>query len=191
MGIISKATLTVNDAPRDGQYNDIVWLHYHYRKPPTPKDAKDAPPSVKVGTLINVSYLRNGKKISRVLSVRGVNDKQESELLIDHVNRNDMKLKVGDQHEFTFRTTYWWEKLAWVCSATDPGIRIASWIAIWFGILAVIGIMIALVGLYPVIKEIRADWNNPAPISGNHSPSTSVSSQPPQSAGAPPAVDHK
>jgi hypothetical protein len=89
-----------------------------------------------------------------------------------------MGLKIAETHEFTFRTTYWWEKLVWVCTATDPGIRIASWIAVWFGILAIIGTIIALVGLYPVVKEIRKDWNeflHPTPIIGIRSPSTAAS----------------
>src|SRR5476651_1131445 len=104
MRIISAVKLTVKDAPRDGQYNDIVWVHYHHRRPRTPKDGK-VQRSVKVGTLVNVSYERGGKQVTRVLSIRGVKPESENEILIDHVNRNEMGLNIGETHEFTFRTT--------------------------------------------------------------------------------------
>ena len=107
---------------------------------------------------MNVSFELGGKRVSRVLSIRGVKQESESEILIDHVNRTEMRLNIGETHEFTLRTTHWWEKVVWACTATDPGIRIASWMAVGFGVLGIIGTLIAAIGLYPVVKEIRADW---------------------------------
>jgi hypothetical protein len=172
MGIISKVRLTVTEAPHDATYNDIVWVHWHHR----------GKPSAKVGTLVNVAFMRDGKRVSRVLSFRGVNDDRENEIRIDHVNRNEMGLKIDDTYEFTLSTTNWWQKLKWACSATDPGIRIASWIAVWFGVLGLIGVVLAAIGLYPVIKEIRADWQSHSATS-THSQPTIVSS--PQHPAAP------
>src|SRR6266487_431663 len=130
MTIISKVKLRVQDAVRDDEYKDIARVHWRHR----------GQPSTKVGTLVKISFRRGEERVSRIFAIRGVSDKDEGSILLDHVNRNEMRLKLDESHEFTIETTRWWEKLHWACTATDPGARIAAWIAIWSG-LGAIGIV--------------------------------------------------
>jgi hypothetical protein len=159
LAVISKVKLRVQDAVRDDDYKDIARVHWHHR----------GQPSTKVGTLVKVSYFRGDERITRIFSIRGLGDKDEANIRIDHVNRNEMRLKLDETHEFTIETTHWWEKLRWACTATDPGARIAAWIAVWSGILGIIGVILGAVGIVPIVKE-QLDHKPPARVPA--SPST-------------------
>jgi hypothetical protein len=54
-------------------------------------------------------------------------------------------------------------KLKWACTATDTGARIAAWIAMMSGILAIIGLILGGIGLYPALKDIARDWEGQLP----------------------------
>ena len=154
MSLIASGRMRVEDAIRADEYKDIARVHWEYRGKPT----------TKVGSIIK---LRVPDRPSRILSIRGLADDRKGQILLDHVNRNEMGLNLGEEYEFTIETTNAWDKLKWACTSTDPAARIAAWIAIIFGVLAALGLLVALIGLYPVLREIGAgrDSHSPAPRS--------------------------
>jgi hypothetical protein len=82
-------------------------------------------------------------------SLRGLPDNDEGKIRFDHVARSELRLDLGQFYEFAIRRASLREKVLWAMRATDPAARIAVCIAVWSGIVAVIG----LIGLWPVIKE--------------------------------------
>src|SRR5205823_4111110 len=115
-------------------------------------------PSIKIGRIVKLSIV-GGE--SRIVAIRGLDDKDKGKIRLDFVNRNEMKLKLDEEYDFEIRSTGLWDKLVWACTATEPGARIAAWIAVISGVIGIVGLVLAMVGLYPIVKEIFHDLNPP------------------------------
>jgi len=57
---------------------------------------------------------------------------------MDLDTRRRLKVELYDEHDFTLRKAWWWEKLYWAATASDPTARVATWIGIWLGSLGIV-----------------------------------------------------
>ena len=106
------------------------------------------------GAIVAISVDRGPRHF---FSLRGLPDEDAGKIRFDHVARSELRLKIGEEHDFAIEETNPWEKLSWAVHATDPVARIATWIAVWSGIVAILGFVIAIIGVWPVIR----DWMHP------------------------------
>jgi hypothetical protein len=167
VGTITTKWLRVTEAVKEDVYKDIARIHWDER-------GRDN----HVGAIVSIK-VDGGRK--KYFSLRGLGNDRFGEIALDHVARTELKLELNDRHEFTIEETSAWEKLKWAVKANDPTARIAVWIAVWSGIVGIAGLVLALIGLYPAIKEIHHDvTGGHAPAS--HCPSASVASPPPLTA---------
>jgi hypothetical protein len=148
---VVKVRLRVGDAFHDDMYKDLARVHWRQRGTPT----------LKVGSIVKIAAQEGGE---RFVALYGLEDNREGEILLDFVNRGQLNVELNRHSDFTIATTNPWEKLKWACSATDPAPRIAAWIAVWSGILGIIGI---LLGLYPILFENKHEtpMRSEAPLS--------------------------
>src|SRR5262249_35969561 len=86
-------------------------------------------------------------------SLRGLDNKDLGKIRFDFVARQALKVDIGTTHDFTIEEANPWQKLKWALHATDPVARIATWIALWSGILGVLGFILGAVGVWPVVRE--------------------------------------
>jgi hypothetical protein len=136
---VERRKLTVEDAIKGDVYKDIVRFHWRER-------AKRN----RIGEIVSISV--DGRP-RRFFSLRGLPDEDEGKIRFDHVTRTELRLKVGEKHDFAIEETSPWQKLIWAIHATDPLARIATWIAVWSVILGVLGLLLAAIGAWAVIKE--------------------------------------
>src|SRR5205809_905799 len=111
-----KVRLRVAETFGADEYKDIARVHWEQR----------GKPSIKIGRIVKLSIV-GGE--SRIVAIRGLDDKDKGKIRLDFVNRNEMKLKLDEEYDFEIRSTGLWDKLVWACTATEPGARIAAWIA--------------------------------------------------------------
>ena len=146
MGKTVTARLRVSEALAVDEYKDIARVHWEQR----------GRPSIKIGRIVKLTVV-GGKP--RIVAIRGLADKDKGKIRLDFVNRDEMKLNLDQEYEFEIQTTGIWEKLVWACTATDPAARIAAWIAVISGVFGVLGLVLGIIGVYPVVKEIYSDWH--------------------------------
>jgi hypothetical protein len=126
--------LLVKAGLREDAYKDTIRVH------------RDVLGKVKVG---GIAKVRVDGSTAHILAIRGLSDRRRGEILIDAITRDQLGVEKGTIRRFSFDRSNPLEKLTWACQATDPGARIAAWIAVWSGILGILGIFI---GIYPLLK---------------------------------------
>ena len=139
---VEKRTLIVEDSIPGDVYKDIARIHWKER-------------GARRNRIGSIVAIRVGDGPRHFFSLRGLDNKDLGKIRFDFVARQALKLEMGTTHDFTIEEANPWEKLKWALHATDPVARIATWIALWSGVLAVIGLFFAIIGLWPVIKELR------------------------------------
>ncbi len=139
---IERRKLTVEDSIKGDVYKDIARIHW------TERGAKRN----RIGSIVAIR-VDDGPR--HLFSLRGLDNQDLGKIRFDFVARQALKLDIGTTHDFTIEEANPWQKLRWALHATDPVARIATWIALWSVVLAVIGLVIAVIGLWPVIKELR------------------------------------
>lgn len=122
--------LTVHQAYDFDNYKDIIRIHKSRRG------------QIHSGHLVRVS-VRDGK--STIAAVRGLDPGEEDWIRLDLAMRRRLGVELGGPYDFTVRRANPWEALQWATKATDPAARIATWIAIWSGI---IGTLLGVLGLF-------------------------------------------
>ena len=130
--------LKVRELVGSDQYKDMVRVHWRER-----------------------NKMANGK-ITRVLvdgrgpyflAMRGTNDDQLGTIGLDHLNRDYMELRNGQEASFTFERANWWQALKWAANSADPAGRIATWIAIWSGLIGIAGLILSILPLTPWFSQ--------------------------------------
>ena len=140
--------LKVGEALKGDLYKDIVRIHWQERGK-----------SNTIGAIVGISVDGGSRHF---FSLRGLSDDYKGEILFDHVARTELGLKLNEVYDFAIKETNPWQKLLWAVRATDPAARIAAWIAVWSGIIAILGLVVAIIGTWPVIR----DWgHSPKPPS--------------------------
>jgi hypothetical protein len=129
----------VHDAVKGDVYKDIVRIHWRERGELN-----------RIGAIVSIS-VDDGPR--HFFSLRGLPDEDKGIIRFDHVTRTELRLKIGEQHNFAIEETNAWQKLLWAIHATDPVARIATWIAVWSAILGVLGLILGALGVWPVVKE--------------------------------------
>ena len=136
---VERRRLTVEDAIKGDVYRDVVRIHWRERGKRN-----------RIGAIVSIS-VDGGPR--HFFSLRGLPDDDAGKIRFDHVARTELQLKTGEQHDFAIQETTLWQKLMWAIHATDPVARIAAWIAVWSVILGTLGLILAAIGAWPVIKE--------------------------------------
>ena len=136
---VERRTLTVEDNIKGDAYKDIVRIHWRERGKRN-----------RIGAIVSLS-VDGGPQ--HFFSLRGLPDEDQGKIRFDHVARDELRLKTGEKHDFAIQETTLWQKLMWAIHATDPVARIAAWIAVWSVILGALGLILAAIGAWPVIKE--------------------------------------
>jgi hypothetical protein len=130
--------LRVIKADRNDVYRDIARVHHDDRG------------NIAEGRICKVSV--NGR--TRLLAVRGVPDEVKGCIRLDDATRFTLGIVSGTVYAFEFSTIAPYQAIVWACKASEPGARIAAWIAVWSVILAVLfGIAGLLIGLWPLITK--------------------------------------
>jgi len=140
---IERRRLIVEESVKGDVYKDIVRIHWRERGKRN-----------KIGAIVAIS-VDGGPR--RFFSLRGLPEEDAGKIRFDHVTRDELHLKTGEQHDFAIRETSAWEKVRWAVSATDPAARIAAWVAVWSGVVGIVCFILGVVGVIPVIK----DWLTP------------------------------
>src|SRR5437762_772436 len=126
MKTLVKARLRVAECVKEDEYKDIVRVHWTQR----------GKPAARVGSIVKIIVAHG---VERIVSIRGLNEKDKGQIRLDFVLRDEMKLTLGHEYDFEIRKTSAWDKIAWACTATDPAARIAAWIAVVSGVIGIIG----------------------------------------------------
>lgn len=124
----TEVELVVKDALRSDVHKDTVRVHWEDRG------------GFKNGSIVAVTV--NGK--TRPLVMRGLNDDRKGQILFDFVLRDEFHLKNDQRYKFVFKSVNPFAQVGWACKHSDPGIRVAAWIAIWS---AVVGTILGVIGL--------------------------------------------
>ena len=140
---VEQRKLIVEESIKGDVYKDIARIHWRERGKRS-----------RIGAIVAISVDRGPRHF---FSLRGLPDEDAGKIRFDHVARSELRLKVGEEHNIAIEETNPWEKLVWAVHATDPVARIATWIAIWSGIVAILGLVIAGIGAWPVVR----DWVMP------------------------------
>jgi hypothetical protein len=130
---IEKRTLIVADSIPGDVYKDIARIHW------TERGFKRN----RIGSIVSIR-VDGGPR--HFFSLRGLDDADIGKIRFDFVALKSLKLDKGSTHDFTIEEANPWQKLKWALNATDPVARIATWIALWSGVLGIIG-------AWPVIKD--------------------------------------
>ena len=139
MGKSHTARLRVTEAVKDDVYKDIARLHW-----------KERGKNNRIGAIVAVR-VDGGRR--HYFSLRGLGDDRQGQILFDHVARTELKLELNSEHDFAIDEASVWERLLWAIRATDPAARIAAWIAVWSGIVGVLGLILGIIGVVPIIKD--------------------------------------
>jgi hypothetical protein len=131
--------LKVGDAFHDDIYKDIVRIHWQERGKRN-----------RIGAIVGISV---DGDTPRFFSLRGLADEYKGQIRFDHVTRDELRLKIGDVHDFTIKETNPWQKLLWAVRATDPAARIAAWIAVWSVLIGILALVLGGIGAIPVIRD--------------------------------------
>lgn len=136
---VEKRSLKVEDSIHGDAYKDIARIHW------TERGAKRN----RIGSIVAIR-VDDGPR--HLFSLRGLGDEDVGKIRFDFIGCQMLGLKVGTTRNFTIEEASPWQKLRWALHATDPVARIATWIALWSGVLAIIGL---LLGLWPMIKDLK------------------------------------
>lgn len=155
---VERRKLIVEESIKGDAYKDIARIHWRERGKRN-----------RIGAIVAISVDRGPRHF---FSLRGLPDEDAGKIRFDHVARTELRLKVGEEHDFAIKETSAWQKLLWAVRATDPAARIAAWIAVWSGVVAILGLVIAAIGTWPVVR----DWVMPQKtehVTPGHPPSPS------------------
>ena len=125
--------LKVGVAKVEDVYKDIVRVPEANRK-------NDCDRNITEGSVCKVRVASNRTEVYAIL--RGNRD-GDTEIKIDEYLRNKLGIEKGKEYEFTFKTR-WWYQFCWPWSATDPGYRISSQIAVISFLLGLLSIFLAV-----------------------------------------------
>ncbi|MEK7558462.1 MAG: hypothetical protein AAB507_01390 [Patescibacteria group bacterium] len=126
--------LKVGGVKTEDIYKDIVRVSAANRKNDCDRDIVE-------GSVCKVVVASNQKE--RYAILRG-NKGSDTEIKIDEYLRNKLGIEKGKEYEFTFKTR-WWYQFCWPWSATDPGYRISSQIAVISFLLGLLSILLVVV----------------------------------------------
>jgi hypothetical protein len=149
---VKRIELEVADALDGDAYKDIARIHW------TERGAKRN----RIGSIVAIR-VDGGPR--HFFSLRGLGDKDLGKIRFDFVARQTLKLDKGAKYDFAIEEANLWQKLKWALHATDPVARIATWIALWSGIFAILGLILGVIGAWPVLKE----WFKPETPSASSS----------------------
>jgi hypothetical protein len=136
---VERRKLIVQESVKGDLYKDIARIHWRQRGRRN-----------KIGAIVAIS-VDGGPR--HFFSLRGLPDEDEGKIRLDHVARDELRLKIGEEHDFAIEETNLREKLLWAVRATDPAARIAAWIAVWSDIIAILSLIVGAISAWPVIKE--------------------------------------
>lgn len=127
--------LTVRPSFVEDNYKDTVRVHRKYRR------------GLKSGRLARIG-VHSGE--SSIVAVRGLDDDEVEDIRVDLETRRRLKVALNTEYEFELSRIWFWEGVIWACRASDPALRIASWIAVLSAILGLIGIAL---GILPFVHS--------------------------------------
>lgn len=141
---MTKVNLEVRDLPREEFYKGLarVWV-------------TDRGAHIKLGSIVRV---RANDGPWHLFAIFGTVEENKGSIALDHYSRDVMKVRLSQTYEFTIENAGWTDKLVWAARSPDPAARIAAWIGILSGIIGVLGLVLAVVGLYSVAKDMGAEW---------------------------------
>jgi hypothetical protein len=113
-------------------YKDMIRVHHTERN------------NLENGAIIRVK-VNDGKP--HILALRGCLDEEKGTVGLDFLNQQHMKLKHGQEYQFSFEGTNPLEKLKWAANSADPAARVATWIAIMSAIIGILGLLLGIAGL--------------------------------------------
>jgi len=111
-----RRSLIVAEANSGDVYKDMARIHWQERGKRN-----------KTGGIVSISV--DGGPC-HFFSLRGLPDDDKGKIRLDHVARTELRLKLGERHDFAIEETTAWQKLLWAIHATDPVARIATCIAV-------------------------------------------------------------
>jgi hypothetical protein len=126
-------------------YKDVVRVHSLQRG------------DMKNGEIVRVTVTKNeeGKSKSILFAIRG-HEESELQIGIDFVGCQKLKVKTGKIYEFKFERGGFRDRLTWARESSDPGARIAMFIAYWSAIIGLIGFVLGVIGAVPVLVDFGA-----------------------------------
>lgn len=133
----SEHELTIHKARYVDVYTDAVRVH---------RDERDGIPE---GRICRVTVV-NGK--SGLFAMRGLQDSERGWIRIDDVGRERLGLQFEEKKRFTFRKANWFEAVRWAMKASQPGARIATWLAFW-------SVLIGVAALFPLADMASHIWS--------------------------------
>jgi hypothetical protein len=89
-------------------------------------------------------------------AVRG-HDQFEFKIGMDFLGYQKLHLTPGKIYEFKFERAGFRDRLTWARESSDPGARIAIWIAYWSAIVGLLGFVLGLIGAVPVLVDF-GEW---------------------------------
>ena len=142
--------LSVRILHGNDMYRDLIRVHWTERN------------KIKNGSIAR-ARVAGGKPF--IVVMRGCTDEDLGKIGMDHLTREHVRTGAGGAilegalDDFTFENASLLEKIKWSTNSADPVARVATWIAVVSGIAGFLGLLLAVIGLYPVVKEIRNDWS--------------------------------
>jgi hypothetical protein len=130
--------LKVRDAYKDDVYKDTIRAHRSERK------------NIKTGTIVEVTVMKTG--VSSLAVIRGLSNNEKGQIFLDLETRRRLRVEVGDEEEFSFKPVRLLGRILWAYRATEPSVRVATWLAVWSAILAfLLGLAGISVGLWSLL----------------------------------------
>jgi hypothetical protein len=135
MAKVHVVPLTVQPGVQADEYRDIVRIHH---------DDRSGIPS---GTLIKIAVHSGADRRQRIFAVRGLRNANRGQIRLDSPNQDNLNVELNKTYPLEIAETSLLDKLHWVTCATDPAIRVAAWLAIWSGIIGILGFVVGIVGI--------------------------------------------
>jgi hypothetical protein len=107
--------LQVMSAYDGDNYKDMISIHSSHRR------------GLKSGRLGKVSVV-GGE--STIVAVRGLDSLERDLIRIDLETRRRLQVSLDQTYDFTLKRIWPWQAVLWACRASDPALRVATWIAI-------------------------------------------------------------
>ena len=127
--------MTVLEAYDEDVYKDVARIHVSHRQ------------GVKRGGLMHISAPDG---CATIVAVRGIERPKTDFIRLDFETRARLGVKLNCTYEFGLRPASWTEKLKWALDASDPALRVATWIAVLSAILGAIGFFMSVIQIFAV-----------------------------------------
>jgi hypothetical protein len=139
--------LEVKQLTDDWMYKEVARVHSSQRA------------HMKNGDIVKVTVAKNDKGESRsaLFVIRGQEESSRLKIGIDLFGLVKLNVKPGYKYDFEFERISLWQKLIWALETSDPGARIAMWIAYWSAIIGVAGLVLGIIGVIPVFMDF-SEW---------------------------------